>query len=141
MVGLTPYDYARKKVVYCWLDEPVSEAAKRMASENIGSLIVDDKGGKHVGMLTDVVLFTAISSCANICNMKVRDLSLEPLVSAPMKASIEEVMEKLDRTVSGRIALLDDDGEIAAVLKKKNLERFARFEVGEKLLRDKRQHL
>lgn len=133
MMVLTPYDYARKKIVYCWLDEPVTEVAKRLVTENIGSLVVDDRNGKHVGMLTDAVIFNAISSCVDICDLQVKDLKLEPFVTAKMDADINEVMEKFKKTESGRIALLDDEGEIAGILKKKNLERFASFKVGEKL--------
>lgn len=133
MMVLTPYDYARKKIVYCWLDEPVTEVAKRLVTENIGSLVVDDRNGKHVGMLTDAVIFKAISSSVDICDLQVKDLKLEPFVTAKMDADINEVMEKFKKTESGRIALLDDEGEIAGILKKKNLERFASFKLGEKL--------
>jgi len=132
---LTPYDYARKKIVYCWLDEAVNEVAKRLANENIGSIIVDDRNGKHVGLLTDAVLFRAISSCVDVCNLQVKDLKLEPMVTASMDADIEEVMQKFRETDASRIALTDEEGNIAGLLKKKNLERFARFELGEKLFR------
>lgn len=125
MIGLTPYDYARKKVVYCWLDEPVNEAARRLAAENIGSMVVDDRKGRHVGMLTDFVIFTAISANADVSGMQVKDLKLEPLVTAPMDAEINDVMGLFDKTESGRIALVDEDGDIAGILKKKNLERFS----------------
>lgn len=125
MLGLTPYDYARKKVVYCWLDENVDEAARRLAVENIGSMVVDDRSGKHVGMLTDTVIFTALSTCVNIYDMTVKDLKLEPFVSSPLDAEINEVMKLFDETGSSRIALVDDEGGIAGILKKKNLERFS----------------
>ncbi|MFH1125609.1 MAG: CBS domain-containing protein [Candidatus Altiarchaeota archaeon] len=133
MIALSPYDYARKKIVYCWLDESVNDAARRLALENIGSMVVDDRSGKHVGMLTDIVIFKAISTLADVCNMKVKDLKLEPLVTAKMNADVEEVMGKFEQTESSRIALLDDEGQIVGILKKKNLERFAIFELGEKL--------
>lgn len=139
MAGLTPYDYARKKVAYCWLDEPVGDVAKRLAAEDIGSMVVDDRDGKHVGMLTDMVIFNALSTCVNICDMKVGNLKLDPFVSAPMNADMEEVMKKFSETGANRIALLDREGDIAAVLKKKNLERFARFELGEKLYNERHQ--
>jgi predicted transcriptional regulator len=125
MMGLTPYDYARKKVVYCWLDEPVNEAARRLAAENIGSMVVDDRNGRHVGMLTDFVLFNALSGSGDVSCMQVKDLHLEPLLTAPMDAEINLIMGLFDKTESGRIALVDEDGEIAGILKKKNLLRFS----------------
>lgn len=139
MVGLTPYDYARKKVSYCWIDEPVVDVAKRLAVEDIGSLVVDDREGKHVGMLTDMVIFNALSTCVNICDMKVGDLKLDPYVPAPMNSSMGDVMKKFSETGAKRIALVDSEGDITAVLKKKNLERFARFEIGEKIYNERRQ--
>ncbi|MBM3308776.1 MAG: CBS domain-containing protein [Candidatus Altiarchaeales archaeon] len=139
MMVLTPYDYARKKVVYCWLDEPVREVARRLVEENIGSMIVDNREGKHVGMITDIVIFNAISSYMDVCNLKVGDLKLESLVMASMNTSIDEVMDKFKKTGASRIALLDDDGQIAGVLKKKNLDRFARFDAGERLFKQSRR--
>jgi predicted transcriptional regulator len=138
MIGLTPYDYARRKVTYCWLDERVTDAAKRLAEEGIGSMVVDDRDGKHVGMLTDTSIFNAVSSCTNLCNMLVGDLKLEPFVSAPMNSDMEDVMKKFDETRVERIALLDEEGEITAVLKRQNIERFARFEAGEKRYNERR---
>jgi predicted transcriptional regulator len=139
MMKLTPYDYARKKIVYCWLDENVTDISKRLTMENIGSMVVDDRNGKHIGMLTDLAIFKAISTCVDVCRLKVKDLKLEPFVTAPMDMDIEEVMEKFNQTGVTRIALLDDDGDIAGILKRKNLERFARFQIGEKLMKQDRQ--
>jgi predicted transcriptional regulator len=131
MNEVTLYDYARKKVVYCWLDECVNDAAQRLAEENIGSMIADDRKGKHVGMLTDIILFKAISIGSELYDLKVKDLELEPFVTLKMDASVDEAMGLFNRTSASRIALVDGDGDIIGIIKRKNLERFATLRMGE----------
>ena len=138
MMVLKPYDYARKKIVYCWLDEPLNEVAGRLAEENIGSIVVDDREGNHIGMLTDSMIFKTISIYTDISNLKIKDLKLERLVTAKIDADLGEITEKFRQITSGRIALVDNEGKIVGILKKKNLDRFARFEVGEKIIEQER---
>ena len=133
MKVLLPYDYARKRVIYCWLEEPVSIVSKRFVEENVGSMIVDDEEGKHVGMLTDAVLFKAVSAGVDVSKMKVKGLKYEPLVTASIHADVDEVMGKFKDTLSERIALVDEENRIAGILKKKNIDRFAMLNVGGKL--------
>lgn len=127
MAVLKPYDYARKKVLYCWLAEPVTGVARRFVRENVGSMIVDDRNRKHVGMLTDSLIFGAISAGVEMGNITIRDLDLEPLVTVPMNIDIDEVLKKFKKTGASRIALVDDEGEIVGILKEKNLKRFAKL--------------
>ena len=120
-----PYDYARKKVFYCWSDEPVRDVARRLVRENVGSMVVKDKSGKHVGMLTDSLIFESISAGLEMCDTRVRELDLEPLVTAPMSIDINEALQKFKKTRASRLALVNKKGVIVGILKEKNLKRFA----------------
>jgi hypothetical protein len=124
--GLRPYDCSRKEVYYCELEDLVSDTSDWLVEKNIGSLVVRDKVGRNVGMLTDALILKAISSGTDIGKFKVKELNLEPFVTAPKDIGLEEAMEILKRSLSSRIALLDDKGKIAGILKEKNLKRFGK---------------
>lgn len=123
--GIRPYDFARKDVFYCRPDELVADASDRLVEKNIGSLVVHEKGGKNIGLLTDALILKAVTSGRELCEIRVKELELEPLVSAPRDADMKEVLKKFKESVSGRIALVDGAGRIVGILKEKNLRRFA----------------
>lgn len=130
MTGLTsPYDYARRRIVTCNMDESVPRVTKRLQDEDVGSLLVKDSDGNFVGMLTDAIIFRAISEGLDLSKLTVNDLKLEPLIVVDKDAGFDEVMEKFNETPSNRLVMLGKDGKIVAILKKKNIERFSRFDM------------
>lgn len=130
MVGTTsPYDYARKRIVSCSLDEPISKCTVKLQDEDIGSLLVKDKDGNFVGMLTDKLIFEAISDGLDLSKLRVKDLKLEPLVTVDKDANFDEIMEKFKETPSNRLVMIGKDGKIVGILKKKNIERFSKFDI------------
>ena len=99
-------------------------------------MIVKDRSGKYVGLLTDKVFFEALASGVVLVGMRVCDLKLEPLICVNKNAGIEEVMMKFRETPSGRLAMVDDEGRIVGILKKKNIDRFSIFKTAiKKVLR------
>jgi len=128
-----PYAYARKNVVECGISETLPSVAKKMRDEGVGSLIVKDESGGYAGMLTDSLIFCAIADGKNVSEMKVSDLHLMPFAKASRDADFGEVMDLFAKHNVSRLALTDEKGKIVAVLKKKNIERFAYFNMASKL--------
>jgi predicted transcriptional regulator len=131
----SPYDYARKRTAECSIDWPLKRIAQLMADENIGSLLVRDVEGKIVGLLTDKIIFRAIAEGDIETEKHVGELKLEPIVTANKGADIEEVMLKFKDAPSGRIVMVDDNGNFVGILKKKNIDRFSVFRAFRNLIR------
>lgn len=128
-----PYSYARKNVVECNIGDTLPSAARRMRDEGVGSVLVRDERGEYAGMLTDSMIFGAIADNKNVSELKIKDLSLMPFVRAGRDADFGEVMDLFAKRNVSRIALVDEKGKVVAVLKKKNIERFAYFNMASKL--------
>lgn len=130
-----PYNYAKKRVRSCDANMPVSRVARMFADENMGSILVKDREGGYLGLLTDRVIFKAVASGADLAGKRAGDLSLEPIVRAPKDADFDEVSDDFKDSPSGRLALEDGKGRIVGVLKKKNIERFSIYKAASRMLK------
>lgn len=130
----SPYDYARKRLLTCNLNEPVPRCTNKLQDEDVGSLLVKDDKGNFVGMLTDTLIFKAISAGRDLNKLVVKDLDLDPLVIVDKDADFDEVLEKFKKAPSNRLVMRAKDGKIVAVLKKKNLARFSRYDLASLLI-------
>ncbi|MBD3387742.1 MAG: CBS domain-containing protein [Candidatus Altiarchaeales archaeon] len=135
MMTWKPIHYAKKRVKTCTADCMVRDAAKMFKDENMGSLIVTDEEGNHMGLFTDAVLFKAISNGLDLRAMKLGDLDLEPIVRADKNADFGDVQGMFKESPSGRLVLYGKEGEIAGVLKRKNVERFGFYKAASRMLR------
>ncbi len=122
----TAYDLSRKELVFCDVEEPVSEVARRFLERNVGSMIVRSSGG-YVGFLTDDTLFRAIADGVDLRNATCGDLKLDPLHTIAKDARLSKVAETFRQTGATRLAVVDRNGKIVAVVKKKNLDLLDRF--------------
>ncbi|MFH1404437.1 MAG: CBS domain-containing protein [Candidatus Altiarchaeota archaeon] len=130
-----PFEYARKKLIYCRLSDPMTSLAKIFEDENVGSALVKDANGEYIGMVTDSMIFRAIGSGVNVTQLKVSDLKLEPLVKVDKNADVGEVLEALKNTTTNRVVMVDSKGKIVGVIKKTVVDRLFRFEVGSRMTR------
>jgi CBS domain-containing protein len=123
--GVRPLDFAKREVHYCGLDDLVCDVSDGLVAKDIGSFVVRDAGGRQVGLVTDALILRSVSSRMDVGGLRVRDLALEPLVTAGVEADLGEVLAKFEKSPSGRVALVDGRGGIVGVVKEKNLRRFA----------------
>ena len=84
------------------LREPVAVAAKIMASENIGALVVvdvvDTEGSTFVGMFTERDVLRALAEKGQeIMRMAVEKLMSKTLISCGPNDDLADVMEKMER--------------------------------------------
>ncbi len=122
----TAYDIARKELVFCDINDTIPAIAKHLRSKNIGSMIVR-KGDGYAGIITEDNVLDAIAKGVDVVNAKVRDIKLDPLETVHKDASLADVESLFETHGMTRIGVVDDEGKIIAVAKKKNLELLDRF--------------
>jgi predicted transcriptional regulator len=127
MIQPKPYAYARKTVVECGMDDSLRDVAGLFQSRNVGSVVVKDNKGGYAGMLTDSIIFDAISEGREVAKMRVSDFKLMPFVKAGKDADFGEVMDLFKQHGVSRIAMTDDSGLIVGIIKKSNIDRFSSF--------------
>jgi CBS domain-containing protein len=116
------YDIARKNVVICKIDAPLSEVARVMVDEEVGSLLVEDDLGEIVGLITDKEIFRIIAEGENPKDLIAEDVMKSPVFTVDRNAPIIEVQMVFEQTDSERIAV-EDGGKIVGVINRKILER------------------
>jgi CBS domain-containing protein len=122
----TAYDIGRKELVFCDIDDSVSKIAKKLRSKEIGSMIVRSEGG-YAGIVTDDLVLDAIAKGIDVSNATVRDLKLDPLYTVTKDAPLIEVSKLFNTHGTTRLGVVDNEGSIVAVVKRKNLELLDRF--------------
>jgi len=127
MIQTKPYSYARKNLITCGIGDSIKYVAKLFEDENVGSALVKDERGEYVGMITDSIVFHAVQEGRDVSKMFVKDFQLLPLIKVSKDISFEEISDLFKKHHVGRIAMVDENGKVVAVLKKKNLERFSSF--------------
>ncbi|MGE0117957.1 MAG: CBS domain-containing protein [Dongiaceae bacterium] len=90
------------RIISVRLREPVAAAAKIMARENIGALVVTDvvptEGTTVVGMFSERdVLRALVDKGQEIMRMPVENLMSKSLISCGPNDELADVMEKMDR--------------------------------------------
>lgn len=116
------YDIARKNVVICKTDDPLSEVARMMVEEEVGSLFVEDDSGEIVGLITDKEIFRVVAEGENPKELIAEDVMKSPVFTVDRNASINEVLMIFDQIDSERIAV-EEGGKIVGVISRKILDR------------------
>ena len=122
----TAYDIGRKELIFCSADDTIREVAKDLRSKDIGSMIVKSGDG-YAGIITEDNILHAISEGVNVLDKKVGEIELDTLHTIKKNATLSEVSNLFASTGTTRAGVVDEDGRIVAVVKKKNLELFDRF--------------
>jgi CBS domain-containing protein len=130
----TAYDIGRKELVFCDIDDSVSKIAKKLRSREIGSMIVRSGDG-YAGIVTDDLVLDAIAKGVDVSSATVRDLKLDPLYTVAKDAPLAEVSKLFNTHGTTRLGVVDETGNIVAVVKKKNLELLDRFSFVDRVFR------
>lgn len=102
-------------------DESVVEAARRMAHENVGDLVVVQHiGGKvhPIGIVTDrdLVIGSLAIGDAQALELRVQDVMQQQLVTSLDDEPVEAVLAKLKRHQIRRMPIVDREGVLQGVL-------------------------
>lgn len=101
------------RIISVRLREPVAAAAKLMATENIGALVVTDvvltEGSTVVGMFSERdILHALVENGQEIMRMPVEKLMSKKLISCRPTDDLADVMEKMDRHGIRHLPVLEE---------------------------------
>ena len=108
-------------------DATVVEAARKMLSEDVGSLPVVD-GDTLVGMVTDRdVVLHVVAKDLDPHKVKVADVASENPVTAKPEESLEDALQRMASEQVRRLPVVDD-GRLVGILAQADVARTARPE-------------
>nr|MDO8081648.1 CBS domain-containing protein [Candidatus Freyarchaeota archaeon] len=116
------YDIARKNIVICKVDDTLSEVARMMVDEEVGSLLVEDDSGEIVGLITDREIFQIVAEGENPKELIAEDVMISPVFTVDRNAPITEVQTIFEQTDAERIAV-EEGGKIVGVINRKIFDR------------------
>ena len=110
------YDIARKKVFFCQPKQPLTEIAKILYGNNIGSILVrDDK--KIVGIITVNDMMRHIARNKDSRQTVAKDIMSSPVVTAAMDLEIDELVDEFNKYKVSRMVLIDKKGYAVGVVR------------------------
>jgi CBS domain-containing protein len=116
-------DVMTSTVVTVGMTDPVDQIAKLMAKDDIGSIIVVDKKGKPVGMVTDMDLVKRVTA-KNLLPSKLsaKEVMTKPLVTIDSEMDVTEAARKMTQLRIRRLAVVDK-GKLTGIIAGKDIVR------------------
>ena len=105
---------SRGRLVTIWENEALIEAAKRLADEDIGALIVFGSRGAR-GVFSERDLTRAVADGVDLEKVEVDEYMTESPVSISKGATLRRAVEKMDEFAIRHLVVLDE-GEPVGVL-------------------------
>lgn len=101
-------EFARPDVVTAPLDAHASEAAKRMRSHGVGSVVVVDEDDQPKGIVTDRDLAVDVLGRSDDPDVvKIRQIMTPDPVTVSANASVPDVLQRMDEQAHRRIPVVD----------------------------------
>jgi CBS domain-containing protein len=113
-------EICNRTVIFAYRNMSVSEAARLMREQHVGSLVVieeTDKGRVVVGMLTDrdiVIAVVARDFAAQ--TLRVADVMSNDLVTARTEDSLHDVLSQMRRHGVRRVPVTTAEGELIGIV-------------------------
>jgi CBS domain-containing protein len=109
-------------------DEPVVEAARRLLSEDVGSLPVVDEQGKVVGMITDRdIVLKVVAKDLDPHKVPVAEVCSDKPVTAEPAEPLDEALQRMAKEQVRRLPVVSD-GRLVGILAQADIARTARAE-------------
>ena len=107
-------------------ETPVSEAAKLMASDDVGSLPILD-GDELIGVVTDRdIVVRAVAKRKNPQGMPVSEVASTELVTVGPEEDLSEALKLMARYQVRRLPVVDEDNRLVGVLAQADVAAGAR---------------
>ena len=117
----------RRPPVTVSLSESVSNLMFKMINENIGAVVVVNKG-RAVGIITEKdVLKRGIMSGKDIYETRAKDVMSKPLVSIEADRPIKEALELMRKHSIRRLAVTKNEALVGLVTEKRLLEAIVKW--------------
>ena len=116
MVATTVRHVIRKKLETIGPSSTAQEAAKRMRSKKISSLVVIERGDAPVGIVTERDLVRQVcSKDLSSDSVLIQEIMSSPIVTIDVNASIEQAADKMIQN-KVRHLLIVEDGRIYGII-------------------------
>ena len=97
--------------------ETAREAARRMAAEEVGALVVLDDGRRPIGFVTDRdLMFHCVAEGRDADNVPLGEIMARPVVTVGEETPIEDALAMMARNGVRRLAVVDPEGRLAGLL-------------------------
>jgi Mg2+/Co2+ transporter CorB len=118
----------RKEIVKLPVDTPINEIAKTLWDNNIGSvLIYEDDPDNVLGFVDDRVIFKLIAENRNPLEVDTRTI-IKKLETHSNHLTIQELWDAVQDSISKVLGIVDDDGKVVGIIRKKTLAKL-RFQL------------
>ena len=110
MVEAAVRHVTRKKLVTIYLHSTAQEAAKRMRSKKVSSLVVVEKGDAPVGIVTERDLVRNVCSRdISSDSVLIQEIMSSPIVTIDVDASIEQAADKMIQNKMRHLLITEND--------------------------------
>ncbi len=114
----------RRELIRLSIDSPISLIAKTLWDSNVGSVVIyEGKEDNIVGFIDDRAIFKLIAENKNPLEVKSRTI-VKKLELIPKNLTVKETWEKYGNTVHKRFGVVDENGKVIGILRKKTLAAF-----------------
>jgi len=110
MVEAAVRQVTRKKLVTIYPHSTAEEAAKRMRSKKVSSLVVIEKGDAPVGIVTERDLVRSVCSRdISSDSVLIQEIMSSPIVTIDVDASIEQAADKMIQNKVRHLLITEND--------------------------------
>ena len=97
--------------------ESAREAARRMAAEDVGTLVILDVEKRPVGIISDRdIMVHCVAEAREAADVKLSSIMSAPVVTVPDGTPIEDALGWMARDGVRRLVVVDDDGRLVGIL-------------------------
>jgi CBS domain-containing protein len=117
-------------------ETPVSEAARLMKSEDVGSLPILD-GERLTGIVTDRdIVLQAVAEEKDPRGMPVREVASRDLVTVGQDEDLSEALKRMASNQLRRIPVVDEDDRLVGIITQADVAREAKDKDSGQMLQD-----
>ncbi len=124
--------FCRKEIATVRVDDSVVRAAREMREKHVGAVVVVDRVGRPVGMLTDRdVVCRVVGEARDPVTVAVESVMTPELVTVRRDGSIDEVAFAMRKTGVRRIPIVDAERKLVGLVAFDDLVVLLTAELGE----------
>jgi CBS domain-containing protein len=117
-------------------ETPVSEVARLMKSEDVGSLPILD-GDRLIGIVTDRdIVLQAVAEEKDPRGMPVREVASQDLVTVGQDEDLSEALNRMASNQVRRIPVVDEDDRLVGIVTQADVAREAKDKDSGQMLQD-----
>lgn len=107
--------FIHKKVVMLDADQTIEKAAKTMRDEQIGSILVSEKG-EAVGIVTERdILYKVVAGGKDVSKLKLKDIMSKPLIFIDGNAKVKEAIALMAKKEIRRLVVKEDKKVVGVI--------------------------